>query len=343
MNSTASLDPVSVSERKSHSGTLNSEPCPVCGQEGARVYLRAPDRYHGREESYALVRCSKCSLVWLSHPPMPQEMHQHYTDAYHKLISAAGQNSPDARWGFRKVAIEQYKKSGAILDLGCSSGSFLQYMGKESWKLHGIEMSAEGAREAEATTGAQVFTGDILDAPFPNESFDVITCFDVLEHLYNPRAILARVGEWLKPGGIFYVLVPNIECAEARVFGTYWHGLELPRHLFHYSPASLEFLAKTAGLQVVSLEARQNPAVGTSIRYVGDDIFRAVGVRRTAVAYRKEPSLPWRAARKVVRLTALPLLLGMSTIVGGGGSIHAMFRKDPNGSDTDVNSAKGRS
>ena len=79
------------------------------------------------------------------------------------------------------------------------------------------------------------------------ESFDVITCFDVLEHLYEPRRVMAKVGEWLKPGGIFYVLVPNVDAAEARVFGSYWHGLELPRHLFHYSPASLKFLAELGG------------------------------------------------------------------------------------------------
>ena len=84
---------------------------------------------------------------------------------------------------------------------------------------------------------------------FRRESFDVITCFDVLEHLYEPRQVMARVGEWLKPGGIFYVLVPNVDSAEARVFGSYWHGLELPRHLFHYSPASLKFLAESAGLR----------------------------------------------------------------------------------------------
>ena len=130
-------------------------------------------------------------------------------------------------------------------------------------------------RAAEAKTGAQVFVGHILDATFPRESFDVITCFDVLEHLYEPRRVMARVGEWLKPGGIFYVLVPNIDSAESRVFGSYWHGLELPRHLFHYSPAALQCLAESAGLQVVSLETRRNPAVGTSLRYVWDDVFGA--------------------------------------------------------------------
>jgi SAM-dependent methyltransferase len=213
------------------------------------------------------------------------------------------------------------------LDLGCSSGSFLESIRGDSWKLHGVEMSAEGARTAEARSGAHVFVGDIPEAPFAPESFDVITCFDVLEHVYEPRRVMAKVAEWLKPCGIFYVLVPNIDSAEARVFGSYWHGLEMPRHLFHYSPASLKFLAESAGLRVVSLETRRNPAVGTSLRYVWDDLFHAVGIRRTPVAYRGEASLAWRAARKLVRLTVLRGLLAMAPLAGGGESIHAIFRK----------------
>jgi 2-polyprenyl-3-methyl-5-hydroxy-6-metoxy-1,4-benzoquinol methylase len=308
-------------------GSHGPGPCPVCGHAGAAVLLQAPDRLHGRQEKYTLVRCPGCSLVWLDHPPAPNQIHLHYTEAYDRLISAAGQNSP-RRWGFRLEALAKYKQSGTLLDLGCSSGSFLEFMRSEAWKLYGIEMSAEVARTAEVRTSAKVFVGEILDASFPPESFDVITCFDVLEHLYEPRRVMARVGEWLKPGGIFYVLVPNIDSAEARVFASYWHGLELPRHLFHYSPASLKFLAKSAGLTEVSLETRRNPAVGTSLRYVCDDLLHAVGMHPTAVAYRREASLPWRAARKVVRMTILRALLAMAPLVGGGESIHAIFRKD---------------
>jgi SAM-dependent methyltransferase len=304
-----------------------NELCPVCGHAGASQWLRGPDRFHGRQEEYTLVRCPACSLVWLSHAPKPAEMHLHYTDAYHKLISASGENSP-VRWKDRKAALTQWKQSGALLDLGCSSGSFLEFMRGESWKLYGVEMSAEGAKRAEERSKAQVFVGDILNAPFARESFDVITCFDVLEHLYEPRKIMARVGEWLKPGGVFYVLVPNVNSAEARAFGSYWHGLELPRHLFHYSPASLKFLAESAGLREVSLETRRNPAVGTSLRYVWDDVFRTVGIHQTPVAYRGGPSFPWRAARKVVRMTALRVLLAMAPLAGGGESIHAIFRKE---------------
>jgi SAM-dependent methyltransferase len=301
--------------------------CPICGQAGAREWLRGPDRLHGRRDIYSLVRCPACWLVWLKNPPKPSEMHLHYTDAYHKLISAGGDNSPE-RWEARKRVLARYKQSGTLLDLGCSSGSFLSFMRSESWTLYGIEMSADGGRTAEARSEAEVFVGDIVSAPFPRESFDVITCFDVLEHLYEPRRVLARVVDWLKPGGIFYVLVPNVDSAEGGAFGSYWHGLELPRHLFHYCPASLTFLAESVGLKALSLETRRNPAVGTSLRYVWDDVFGAMGIRRTPVAYRREASLPWRAARKLVRMTALRALLAMAPLVGGGESIHAMFRKE---------------
>jgi 2-polyprenyl-3-methyl-5-hydroxy-6-metoxy-1,4-benzoquinol methylase len=303
------------------------ELCPVCRHKGARQWLRGPDRFHGRQEQYRLSRCQACSMVWLRNPPEPSEMHLHYTDAYHKLISAAGQNSPH-RWRARKSAFTPYKRSGALLDLGCSSGAFLASLKGEPWRLYGIEMSAETAKTAEARSGAHVFVGDVADAPFQPESFDVITCFDVLEHVYDPRQVMAKVGAWLKPGGIFYVLVPNIDSAEARIFGSYWHGLELPRHLSHFSPASLKHLATLVGLCEVSVETHRNPAVGTSLRYVWDDAFRAVGIHRTPAAYRSEAGFAWRAGRKLLRMTVLRALLAMAPLAGGGESIHAIFRKE---------------
>lgn len=342
MDNSTSMTPISTPdsvggrEDGAGPGRHGLELCPICGQAGAQKWLRAPDRLHGRQEKYTLVRCPGCSLVWLHHPPQPEEMHVHYTEAYHKLISGAGGPNPARRWRDRKTTLERYEQSGMLLDLGCSSGSFLQCMRSKSWKLYGVEMSAEEARTAEARTGAQVFVGVVPDAPFAPESFDVITCFDVLEHMYEPRRVVAKVKEWLKPGGIFYVQVPNIDSAEGRVFGKYWHGLELPRHLFHYSPASLRSLAKTAGLQEVSLETRRNPAVGTSLRYVWDDLFRAVGIRPTPVAYRGEAGLPWKASRKLVRMTVLRFLLALAPLAGGGEAIHAIFQKHTSDSRFEV-------
>jgi len=323
-------DPCPIADQSAATAPRRYEPvlCPVCGASGAQLWLQAPDRFHGRSDQYTLARCPGCSIVWLVNAPQPHEMHAHYTDAYDHLISAAGEGSV-ARWDFRVRAVEQLKSSGALLDLGCSSGAFLNLFGNGRWSLYGIEMSEESAKAAEARTGATVFAGEILDASFPPESFDIITCFDVLEHLYEPSRVLARVAEWLKPGGIFYILIPNIDSAEARIFKSYWHGLELPRHLFHYSPASLRFLVESAGLETLSLETRRNPAVGTSLRYWFDDLLRRVGVERTPVAYRDEAGFAWRAARKIARETILRLLLALAPLAGGGESIHAIFRKKP--------------
>lgn len=304
-----------------------SEPCPLCGRAGPRQWLRAPDRLHGRGVHYRLVRCPDCSLAWLADPPKPEEMYLHYTEAYHNLISVGGDTAPH-RWRARKATITRYKQQGALLDLGCSSGSFLESLRGGPWKLYGVEMSAEAARAAEARSGAQVFTGSVLDTGFPAGNFDVITCFDVLEHLYEPRKVMTQVARWIKPGGIFYVLVPNVDSAEARVFRSYWHGLEMPRHLFHYSPASLRYLARTAGLGEVFVETHRNQAVGASLRYVFEDILQCVGIRQTPLAYCGKARLPWRVARKLGRETILRLALAMAPLVGGGESIHAVFRKE---------------
>lgn len=311
----------------SKSANLSAKHCPSCGRNSAKDVLRAPDRFHGRLQFYQLVRCPSCSLVWLENPPRPDEMGDHYGRDYDQFIGAGGENSPE-RWMHRQQTLLRYKPDGTLLDLGCSSGSFLTSLKGQAWKLYGIEMSPSAAAQAEASSGAKIFVGDILEAPFERESFDVITCFDVLEHLYEPSHVVKRVSEWLKPGGVFYILVPNIESWEARLFHSYWYGLELPRHLFHYSPASLRHLGRTVGLEELSIETGRNPAFEYSVRYVCDELLEKLGRKPTPLAQdNRKASLPWRGVRKVFRMTLLQAFSKLTTVAGAGESIHAVFKK----------------
>jgi SAM-dependent methyltransferase len=299
--------------------------CPACQSRNLRKFLSAPDHYHGRREMYDLVRCGSCSLVWLKNAPTPQEMSAHYGPDYDRSVAAAGED-PD-RWRGRWETLSHYKSNGAILDLGCSAGGFLAGLKDSSWALYGIEMSDDVARKARAKCGADVFVGDILDAPFPKGSFDVITCFHVLEHLYQPREIFTRVSEWLKPGGIFYFMVPNIDSAGCRIFKSYWYALELPRHLSHFSPRSLRTLAESVGLEEVSLTSDREVFIEASTRYILDDVLVKAGIKRTPLAKTSRPSLPFRVVRKAFRLTVLPALNALASVAGDGESIHAIFRK----------------
>ncbi len=210
--------------------------------------------------------------------------------------------------------------------MGCSAGGFLSSL-QGDWKLHGIEISSEVAERARKRTGAEVFVGDVLDAPFAPGSFDAITCFHVFEHMYHPREVMQRVSQWLRPGGVFVTYMPNIDSAGRRIFGSYWYALELPRHLYHFSPVSLSNVAKAVGLETVSVTTDREVFIESSCRYIIDESLSKVGIARTPMANAGAPSLPFRVVRKAFRMTALPVLEAMAGMAGDGETIHAVFKK----------------
>jgi SAM-dependent methyltransferase len=299
--------------------------CAACGSREAIPFLVAPDRFHGRPELYRLVECSSCTLVRLDNPPAPERMGEHYGADYDRSVALAGEEP--GRWRGRWEALAKYKPGGALLDLGCSAGGFLSGLAGTAWSLYGIEMSKTMAAKARERTGAEIFVGDILDAPFPAGTFDAITCFHVFEHLYQPREVLAKVCEWLKPGGIFFVMVPNIDSAGFRIFKSYWYALELPRHLSFFSPKSLTALARSLGLEEVSVTTNREVFIEASTRYILDDKLRKAGIHRVPLAKARRPGIPFRVVRKAFRLALLPVLNGLASLAGDGESIHAIFRK----------------
>jgi SAM-dependent methyltransferase len=304
-----------------------SNQCPICGAGSPRNWMVAPDRFHGRVAIYRLIRCRSCSLVWLDNPPKPEDLAQHYGSDYDDFIASRGEAGIQARWRGPGSVLSRYKTAGSILDIGCSSGGFLASIKGPSWKLHGIEISEAMASRARKRTGAEIFVGDVLEASFDPEAFDAITCFNLLEHTYQPRAVLDTVWKWLAPGGVFIAYLPNIDSGGARVFQSYWYALEVPRHLFHFSPKSLFYLASLAGFQDIAITTHRETFLELSARYIIDEGLRRVGLSRTPAAQTKPPGLPCRAARKLFRLTALPVLNKMVGVAGPGEIIHAVFRK----------------
>jgi 2-polyprenyl-3-methyl-5-hydroxy-6-metoxy-1,4-benzoquinol methylase len=301
--------------------------CIACGSEESKRYLKAPDRFNSQTKLYSLVRCSGCSLTWLENPPSPAEMGDHYGPNYDAFIRKATENRAGQHWQGALATVRKYKECGTLLDLGCGAGSFLNALKGPSWTLYGIEMSAESAERAHSRTGATVFTGDILSATFPDQTFDVITCFQVFEHLYSPTDVMARVWKWLKRGGIVCIKVPNIEAAEARLFRSYWYPLELPRHLYHFSPTSLRHIGQSLRFEEVEISTTRVSFIEYSTRYIFDDLLGKAGILRPALAIAPPPSLVWRAFRKGLRLTALPIAAAAISLAESGEIIEAVFRK----------------
>jgi len=301
--------------------------CPLCAYGPVSDFLRAPDRFHWRRHLYSLKRCSYCSYVWLGCPPPPGEMSLHYDDDYHRTIAAGGEGSAEKRWCWPRKVVQQYSRGGSLLDIGCSSGGFLSTLRGGAWKLYGVEMEESTAQKARLTSGAEVFVGAVEVAPFAPESFDVITCFDLLEHVYHPRQFLESVMKWLKPGGVVLTQVPNIQSWEAQLFASYWYGLELPRHISHFSLQSLRHVMRDLGLEELRIATPPVSYVERSMGYVAAGLIECFGGKPVPQSELRSRQILSKAIRKVARVFAFDPLAQLAAVATAGPSIEGVFRK----------------
>ncbi len=309
---------------------LHPAACPMCKHGSAGFLWQAPDRFHGRLDVYTLLRCTSCGLVWLAEPPPPQDMPFHYGREYHRSIDIAANTDVTRRWRRHRDTVLRLKEGGTLLDIGCSSGAFLQTLKGTSWQLHGIEISETEAERARTLAAAEVFTGDPLKAPYQSSTFDIITCFHLLEHVYDPMTLLARIHAWLKPGGFLYVIVPNVASWEALLFRSFWYGLELPRHLFHFTPSSLQRAVHSAHMDTVILHTLVEDSFAVhSVRYLLAELLCRWGVEMAPLSAGLPASLPLKVIRKLFRLFFETPFRVAAAATGRGASIEGIFRKTP--------------
>jgi SAM-dependent methyltransferase len=173
----------------------------------------------------------------------------------------------------------------------------------------------------------RLFVGGVLNAPFAPQSFDVITCFHLLEHVHQLSEVVRTLQQWLKPGGILYLQVPNFRGLEASIFKSYRYGLE-PRHLYHFSPSSLRRLFVCHDFEVELVRTLADCYIEKSVHYLVDDAFSKVGLTRTPLAAADgASSIPWRLIRKAIRMSILWPIREMSAAVGRGPAVEGMFRR----------------
>lgn len=154
------------------------------------------------------------------------------------------------RWLGKDLKIMPYRGQGRFLEVGCGTGSSLAYQREYGLTVAGVEWNASAARAARERYGLDVRAGTLEEAKFPSGSFDVIFMSHVFEHLPNPAAALDEMHRILEAGGLVILKVPSISSASAQRFGPHWLGLDLPRHLYHFSPSTITRLLEQHGFAV---------------------------------------------------------------------------------------------
>lgn len=238
---------------------METTTCNLCGSPSASYRYTLADYYLQRFDVEAtLVQCSQCGLVYQNPRPTFAEMAAHYPPQYvpyqigsTRRVSWLLRQAYD--YGLRKRSrfVTRHKLEGALLDVGCATGEFLQGMRRQGgWQVHGVELTPEVAQIARDRHQLDIFTGTLEQAAYPAKRFDVVTLWDVLEHLYDPAATLREIHRILKDDGILLIRVPNLASWDARLFGRYWAGLDAPRHLYIYTPQTLTQLLRQNGFCV---------------------------------------------------------------------------------------------
>jgi len=262
---------------------LEAIACPLCEAPDATVLCSERDLALGVPGRFPLARCEQCGLLYQNPRVRRDQLDRMYPADYppHARDPDLGRVLRDRSPAVRRVLARQlgyahldparvglvdrgrarlrrrkilknfppWTGGGRLLDVGCATGRFLQQMAAVGWRGSGIELDPEAAAKARTVT-ADVIVGDPAEVTLPAASFDLVTAFHVVEHLPDPAAALRNMLGWLAPGGLLVVEVPNVGGWGGTLFGRHWSGLDFPRHLIHFTPATMRALVERCGGRV---------------------------------------------------------------------------------------------
>jgi len=231
--------------------------CPLCADADVEIYLDGPERKlaasalgPSREDVSPgrILRCRNCRLGFRRTRPGDTELSQLYGELNNELYEAeAGGRSRTALRHLRIV--RQYASGGRLLEVGCASGLFLSYAADAGWEVVGIEPSASACDKAKKILAGrgELIRATLQEADLPPSTFDVVTLWDVLEHVRDPGRFMRLCASLLKPGGRLFANVPDLDSLQARLFGSRW-PLLLQEHLNYFNRGSLKLCGELAGL-----------------------------------------------------------------------------------------------
>ena len=237
-------------------------PCPLCGRDEPAMLLEAPDPVPTGGDGlwFAVVRCEHCGTTYTNPRPTATSIGGFYPADYrpHRRPRKMRESRPARPLGsflFGRPCNERrgtlpWHGQGRLLDFGCGGGGFLKRMADQGWRVTGLDAAVGAVRQIQEELGLAALVGSLPHPDLAPCSFDVVTMWHSLEHVHRPLAILREAYQLLVPGGRLVVATPNIESLPFYWFGPSWFGLDLPRHLTHFTPKSLRAMLETAGFRV---------------------------------------------------------------------------------------------
>lgn len=244
---------------------LETVNCPVCNsRDWVEVYFSKD--YLFTQDQFTVVCCTSCALLY-TNPRVPEDkIENYYFNNYFsyqkkdsggilkKIKQKINNNSRD----FRQSLLKSLKSTSArnILEIGPGNGELLFFLKEQGFCVTGIELYKECVDKIKENN-ISCYLGDLDDAydKISAKKYDAIIYHHVFEHLYNPISSLEKVYNLLRENGRLYIALPNNRSLEAKIFGKYWKGLDLPRHIVHYDSKSIVKILDSMGFRVEKINA----------------------------------------------------------------------------------------
>jgi 2-polyprenyl-3-methyl-5-hydroxy-6-metoxy-1,4-benzoquinol methylase len=230
-------------------------PCNLCSSEARQPYCP--------ENGLGLVQCQNCGFVYVSPRPDAEELYALYGETYfHNNDSGVVGYSDYIRdeANIRKTArrrlmqLEQFIAPGSLLDVGCATGFFMDEASQRGWTVEGLDVSSFGVDYGRSHFDLNTHQGALTALDLPGDSYDLVTMWDVIEHVPDPTAYVNEAARLLHSGGVISLATPDVDSLPARLAGRRWVGFKLSEeHVYYFSVKTLSQMLTQAGFEVVNV------------------------------------------------------------------------------------------
>jgi len=219
--------------------------CPICKAKQTEEFLQLKD-YFLTQEDFSIVKCKICGFRFTNPIPTEEAIGGYYhseeyishSNAKKGLINSIYQIVRNYSIDKKVLLVKDYKLQGKVLDIGCGTGEFLNALSKNGFDTKGIEPN-ESARNQAIKNYNLIVNEEKEIHNFQSGSFDIITMWHVLEHVYRLEDRLEQIENMIKPGGFLLVAVPNPDSWDAKKYKKYWAAYDAPRHLYHFGQTDI--------------------------------------------------------------------------------------------------------
>ena len=232
--------------------------CPVCGSADIRKALIAKDHTVSGEE-FTVMECMGCSLRFTQGVPDAESISPYYKSEEYISHTNTSKGLVNRLYqSVRKRTLKQKRKlveketgvaAGTILDLGAGTGAFANEMKQAGWSVTALEPDSDAKAVAKKDFGIDLEDASMLYF-LNDENYDAITLWHVLEHVHDLHGYIAKLRTLLKEKGKLIVAVPNYTSKDAAAYEENWAAYDVPRHLYHFSPRSMQVLMEKHGLTI---------------------------------------------------------------------------------------------